>query len=76
MSRSARCAVTLANKGSDAFKPEIYGRELTIERTINKSGGGNYKIKNEDGKTIDTKKATLDAIRQCHLLLSLGFRCR
>lgn len=25
--------------------------------------GGGYKIKNAAGKTIDTKKATLDAIR-------------
>ncbi|CEQ43019.1 SPOSA6832_04907 [Sporobolomyces salmonicolor] len=59
---SARCCVTLANKGEDSFKPEMYGTEITIERTMNKSGGGNYKIKNSEGKTVDTKKATLDLI--------------
>ncbi|GAA5878570.1 hypothetical protein JCM1840_007454 [Sporobolomyces johnsonii] len=59
---SARCCVTLANKGEDSFKPEVYGTEITIERTMNKSGGGNYKIKNSEGKTVDTKKATLDLI--------------
>jgi hypothetical protein len=60
---SARVAVTLANRGEDAFKPDVYGDEMTVERTLNKAGGGNYKIKNSDGKTVDTKKATLDAIR-------------
>ncbi|GAA6031089.1 hypothetical protein JCM8097_003999 [Rhodosporidiobolus ruineniae] len=59
---SARCSVTLANKGDDAFQHHIYGDSITVERTMNKSGGGAYKIKNHEGKTVDTKKATLDAI--------------
>ncbi|GAA5839517.1 hypothetical protein JCM3766R1_003566 [Sporobolomyces carnicolor] len=59
---SAKCAVTLANRGEDAFKPDVYGEEITVERTINKAGGGAYKIKNDEGKTVDTKKSTLDAI--------------
>ncbi|GAA5883202.1 hypothetical protein JCM16303_007304 [Sporobolomyces ruberrimus] len=58
---SARCSVTLANRGEDAFKRDVYGDEITVERTLNKSGGGGYKIKNSEGKTVDTKKATLDA---------------
>jgi hypothetical protein len=49
--------------GEDAFLHNIYGDEITIERTINKAGGGGYKIKNAEGKTVDTKKATLDKIR-------------
>ncbi|GAA5956654.1 hypothetical protein JCM3765_005693 [Sporobolomyces pararoseus] len=59
---SARCSVTLANRGEESFKPDVYGEEITIERTINKAGGGNYKIKNDQGKTVDTKKSTLDSI--------------
>ncbi|GAA5823619.1 hypothetical protein JCM11251_000701 [Rhodosporidiobolus azoricus] len=59
---SARCAVTLANKGEDAFQPHIYGDSITVERTIAQAGSGSYKIKNHEGKTVDTKKATLDAI--------------
>ncbi|GAA6008829.1 hypothetical protein JCM11491_003798 [Sporobolomyces phaffii] len=59
---SARCSVTLANRGEDAFKPDVYGDEITIERTIHRTGSGGYKLKNEDGKTVDTKKATLDSI--------------
>ncbi|GAA6061381.1 hypothetical protein JCM10212_000641 [Sporobolomyces blumeae] len=59
---SARCCVTLANRGEDAFENDVYGNEITIERTMNKTGGGGYKVKNADGKTVDTKKATLDKI--------------
>lgn len=61
--RMARCTVTLANKGDDAFQPHNYGDTIQIERTLNKNGSGAYKIKNHEGKTVDTKKATLDAIR-------------
>ncbi|GAA5938070.1 hypothetical protein JCM10213_000824 [Rhodosporidiobolus nylandii] len=59
---SARCTVTLANKGEDAFMNHIYGDKITIERTLQAKGGGGYKIKNAEGKTVDTKKATLDAM--------------
>ncbi|GAA6051233.1 hypothetical protein JCM3770_005883 [Rhodotorula araucariae] len=58
---SARCSVRLANKGDEAYQHHIYGDSITIERTINKTGG-TYKIKNHEGKIVDTKKATLDAI--------------
>jgi hypothetical protein len=61
--RMARCSVTLANKGDDSFMPHVYGDSITIERTLNKTGSGGYKIKNHEGKTVDAKKATLDAIR-------------
>ncbi|GAA5984902.1 hypothetical protein JCM11641_003620 [Rhodosporidiobolus odoratus] len=59
---SARCTVTLANKGEEAYMRHIYGDSITVERTLNKNGSGAYKIKNHEGKTVDTKKATLDAI--------------
>ncbi|BGP23866.1 DNA repair protein rad18 [Rhodotorula toruloides] len=59
---SARVSVTLANKGEDAFMPHIYGGEITVERVLNKTGSGSYKIKNAEGKVVDQKKATLDAI--------------
>ncbi|BGP39124.1 Structural maintenance of chromosomes protein 6 [Rhodotorula kratochvilovae] len=58
---SARCSVRLANKGEEAFQHHIYGDSITVERTINKSGGA-YKIKNHEGKVVETKKAVLDAI--------------
>lgn len=73
--RSARCAVTLANKGDEAYQHHVYGDSITIERTLNKTGG-TYKIKNHEGKTVDNKKATLDSIRASLLLLSSSPRAR
>jgi len=45
--------VTLRNEGSDAYKKEIYGKRITIERKFNREGGsGGYVIKNEDMKVL------------------------
>ncbi|GAA6012114.1 hypothetical protein JCM10207_005133 [Rhodosporidiobolus poonsookiae] len=59
---SAKCIVTLSNKGDEAYKHHIYGDKIIIERTLNKTGSGAYKIKSAEGLTRDTKKATLDEI--------------
>lgn len=71
---SARVSVTLANKGEDAFLPHIYGSEITVERVLNKTGSGSYKIKNAEGKVMDGKKSTLDAIRESHIELPAKWR--
>lgn len=40
--------VTLRNEGTDAYLPELYGNRITIERRINKEGGGGgYCIRNK-----------------------------
>lgn len=39
-----------------------------MERVLNKSGSGSYKIKNAEGKVVDGKKSTLDAIRESRSL--------
>lgn len=57
------CSVRLKNKGIDAYQPEVYGDSITVERRINIDSSGGYKIKNHVGKTIETKKMVLDAIR-------------
>ncbi|KAK4698958.1 structural maintenance of chromosomes protein 6, partial [Phenoliferia sp. Uapishka_3] len=58
----AVCTVKLRNEGSESYQQNVYGKCVIVERRITKDGGGGYKIKNAAGKTIDTKKATLDAI--------------
>ena len=42
--------VTLLNEGMDAYKPEEYGNRITIERRINKGGGGGYKLIGSKGQ--------------------------
>ena len=54
-------SVTLDNADEDAFEPELFGKEIIIERMIDKTTS-HYKIKNEWGKTVSTKRETLDNI--------------
>lgn len=49
----------MINKGFDAYDPESYGEKIIVFRKIHASGGGEYKIKSEDGHTISTKKDEL-----------------
>ena len=59
---SANCAkvrVTLLNKGSDAFQPEVYGDYITVERTIALRGGYNgYKLFSADN--VEKSRAKKD----------------
>lgn len=41
--------VTLLNEGMDAYNPNDYGNRITIERRINKGGGGGYKLLSYNG---------------------------
>ena len=59
----AKVRVSLWNKGSDAFQPEIYGEEITVERTISLRGGGNtYKLLDSEGKEQSRSKRDLDML--------------
>lgn len=52
----------LRNRGLDAYKPEVYGDSIIIERRISRDGGSSYKIKSAKGKTISTKREELAAM--------------
>ncbi|PWN43573.1 P-loop containing nucleoside triphosphate hydrolase protein [Ceraceosorus guamensis] len=54
--------LTLKNRGSEAFKPEEYGRSIIIERRINADGGGGWKIKSAKGRVVSTKRDELNAL--------------
>ncbi|GAB5592606.1 Structural maintenance of chromosomes protein 6 [Umbelopsis nana] len=55
--------VKITNKGPDAYKPDVYGEHIIIERRISKDGASGYKIKSSStGKTISTKREELAAI--------------
>ncbi|KAJ9084323.1 Structural maintenance of chromosomes protein 6, variant 2 [Entomophthora muscae] len=60
---SATVTLELWNRGSDAFKPEVYGKFIRIQRKINGEGsGGGFKIISSEGKTISSRKDELVAI--------------
>lgn len=53
---SASVSVTLRNRGAEAYKPDLYGKTITIIRTIARSGSSGYKVKSDSGKTIATTR--------------------
>lgn len=58
----AEVKLQLRNQGLDAYKPEIYGDSIIIERRISKDGTSGYKIKSSKGKTISTRREELLAM--------------
>lgn len=52
----------ICNQGLDAFKPNMYGEEIVIERVIRKNGGSSYKLISNDGRLISTKRSDLNTI--------------
>ncbi len=59
----AEIILTLKNKGAEAYKHDVYGDKIIIERKIGADGGGSWKIKSgRDGKSKSTKREELDAI--------------
>lgn len=59
---AAQVTLQLKNQGNEAFKPEVYGQSIIVERRINADGGGHWKIKSAQGKTVSTKREELNAI--------------
>ncbi|KAI5740084.1 hypothetical protein M8J76_000353 [Diaphorina citri] len=52
--------ITMTNSGFKAFKPELYGNELTVIRTLSKTS--TFKIRAEDGKQYPVKKCEIKAL--------------
>lgn len=59
---NASIIVRIKNQGDGAYLPDDYGKSIIVERHFTKSGASGFKIKNEQGRIISTKKAELDAI--------------
>lgn len=66
---SATISITLANSGikpyeSSPYKPEVYGKQITIVRQITESGSIPYKFLNENGHVVKSKKNELKNLIQ------------
>jgi chromosome segregation ATPase len=57
---SARTQIVLLNKG--CIDEEKYGEEVSIERTISKSGSSTYRIRADNSKWRPLKRSELDYI--------------
>lgn len=58
----AELSVTIKNEGDDAYKPDIYGSKIVVERKIGRDGSSQYKLMNEFHKLVSNKKSELDNI--------------
>lgn len=57
----AKLRVTLLNRGSDGYQPEVYGDFITVERSISLGGGYNgFKLLDAEGKEKSRNKKDLD----------------
>ena len=61
---SALVMVTLSNEGDerDAYKRDVYGSQITVERRIDTKGAGGFVIRDERGKKIGHSKWELDRL--------------
>ncbi|KAJ5639846.1 uncharacterized protein N7484_007708 [Penicillium longicatenatum] len=59
---NSNIVVRIKNQGEGAYRPEVFGKSIIVERHFNRSGSSGFKIKAEKGNLISTKKAELDAI--------------
>ncbi|KAK4159647.1 hypothetical protein QBC43DRAFT_326813 [Cladorrhinum sp. PSN259] len=55
-------AVKIKNQGQDAYRPEIYGDSIIVERHFSKTGSSGFKIKSATETPISTKKQEVDEI--------------
>ncbi|KAG5637884.1 hypothetical protein H0H81_002847 [Sphagnurus paluster] len=58
----AEVTITLKNQGDEAYKPKEYGKSVIVTRRFSKEGQASWKIKNEKGVVLHTKKEELSAI--------------
>src|SRR5215469_10693094 len=59
---AATLSVKIKNQGHTAFKPELYGKSIVVERYFARTGGSGFKLKNEMGKIISTGRQELEEI--------------
>ncbi|KAL2262339.1 hypothetical protein VTK26DRAFT_1681 [Humicola hyalothermophila] len=61
-------AVKIKNRGHDAFKPDIYGESVIVERHFSKAGSSGFKVKTALGQTVSTKKQEVDELVEYYAL--------
>ncbi|XP_070538831.1 structural maintenance of chromosomes protein 6-like [Ptychodera flava] len=58
----AEVAIKLRNRGTDAYKPELYGDSIIVERRLTTDGSTQYKLKSSSGRLISRKREDLSYI--------------
>lgn len=62
LSRKCTLYVKIKNQGAAAYKPDVYGRSIIVERHFTRSGSSGFSLKDVNGKVVSTKKSLLEDI--------------
>ncbi|KAK5653541.1 hypothetical protein OQA88_8800 [Cercophora sp. LCS_1] len=54
--------VKLKNQGDDAYKHDLYGDSIVVERHFSKTGSSGFRVKSKTGTTISTKRQEIEEI--------------
>ncbi|OTA95956.1 hypothetical protein M434DRAFT_393250 [Hypoxylon sp. CO27-5] len=65
---SASLVVKIKNQGPDAYKPDLYGESIIVERHFSKNGSSGFKLKTSSGRIISTKKGDVDDVVEYYCL--------
>ncbi|KAL0266505.1 UNVERIFIED_CONTAM: hypothetical protein PYX00_009021 [Menopon gallinae] len=58
----AKVSVTFINDGINSYRRDIYGKRITIVRSISKNAASTYTCKSEFGEVVSKKKDEIDRI--------------
>jgi chromosome segregation ATPase len=60
--------VKLKNQGNDAYQPDVFGKSIIIERHFSRAGSSGFRLKNENGRLISSKKGDVEDIVEYYQL--------
>ncbi|XP_011666301.1 structural maintenance of chromosomes protein 6 isoform X2 [Strongylocentrotus purpuratus] len=60
--KDAEVCIKLRNRGTNAYKPDMYGPSITVKRRILREGGNSYRIMSDKGEVISTNEDELSHI--------------
>lgn len=60
--------VKIKNQGQDAYRRDVYGDSIIVERHFSKSGSSSFKVKTATGQTVSTKKQEVEEIVEYYAL--------
>lgn len=60
--------VKIKNQGQDAYKHDVYGDSIIVERHFSKSGSSSFKVKTATGQAVSNRKQEVDDIVEYYSL--------
>ncbi|KAK3951560.1 P-loop containing nucleoside triphosphate hydrolase protein [Pseudoneurospora amorphoporcata] len=60
--------VKIKNQGQDAYRHDVYGDSISVERHFSKSGSSSFKVKTATGQIVSTRKQEVEEIVEYYAL--------